>query len=281
MAKTTKKPSAKKAKIKTPKPAKPKKVSILDTDLLPLKEADELLTRIETQSAAVKLAEIEYETADDARKAAKGAMNHARNELQKLCDARKEQHPLFQQQEKALPKQDAKSEPVTLPTVIITRGQETHGLKNGAPYEIVEVKPGGLVVANRESGSNPTAILDGEYKTCDDTAALVEESRENKAEGSEAWAKFVASKQAKPVPAQPTSRDEWMSLPLDAAKINGKGGKLLAEAGYETLGAVVKLMKDHGQWWPKEVTGIGEEIGGKISDQIAEFFAAHSEYTAS
>lgn len=77
---------------------------------------------------------------------------------------------------------------------------------------------------------------------------------------------------------KPADNDGWKALPIDAAKINGRGGKLLTEAGYETLGAVAKLMADHGQWWPKEVKGIGEETAAEIADRFAGFWAEHPEF---
>lgn len=276
MATKAKKPTSKK-KTKTPKPVKPKRLTILDTDLLPLREADELLTRIEAQSAEVKRLEIDYEMADDARKAAKSAMLHAQGQLQKLCDARKEPHPLFKQPAvetsgvaaalagKAIPATD-----VPQVTVTIAGDTETHDLPVGAVLPIVGIKPGGILVTAPDG--NATAIADGEYSADDDAATLIRDAR---LAGTPAdWLAFVAEKRT---PTSPVNED-WQSLPLDASQINGRGGKLLAEAGYETLGSVVKLMKDHGQWWAKEVPGIGEEIGGKIADQIAEFFGANPEY---
>ena len=252
---------------KIPKPAKPKKVSILDTDLLPLQEADELLKRIEAQSAEVKIREIDYEISDDARKTAKSAMVHAQSQLQKLCDARKEQHPLFRQP--ATEAEARLNEENTRPVnVTITRGADQHGLPTGQDFAIWLVKPGGLLVMGPTG--NPVAITDLEYSAVESVAKLIDEARTSGVlSDANRWSKFVASKTPS---TNPPVKEGWKSLPLECAGINGRGGQLLAEAGYGTLGAVAKLMQDHGQGWAKEVKGIGEETAADIADKFDEFW---------
>lgn len=77
-----------------------------------------------------------------------------------------------------------------------------------------------------------------------------------------------------------TTNEAWKELPLSAAGINGKVGVLLAEAGHDTLGRLAKLMQDHGQWWNKEVKGIGESGAAEVADRFAAFWSEHPEYCA-
>jgi hypothetical protein len=72
----------------------------------------------------------------------------------------------------------------------------------------------------------------------------------------------------------------WQDLPLSSAGIDGHVGVLLAEAGHDTLGRLAKLMGDHGQWWNKEVKGIGEAGATEVADLFAAFWADHPEYCA-
>lgn len=367
-------------KLKAQKPRKPKKVTMLDTELEPLKEADSLLHRIEMAEADCDRKSVEVDSIRDQLKAARGAYMHAVSMLRKLCRARKEKHPLFDQP-KYLKSEISKptiewnrprdavtieltedmtridpqlvmgsehhpwgigSACVTLlqagvevfvddgmyrittgsdlvdsarkeckagmnaeqweewlrarpecrrsvrpplpamPVVTIASGTEQHGIAKGTIAPIYLVKPGGLLVMGSET---PTAITDEEYTADDVVAALIAEARQRKiTSDADAWREFVTGKptltpaKAGTTSTNPQLNENWKGLPLDAAGINGRGGKLLAEAGYETLGAVAKLMQDHGQWWNKEIKGIGEETAAEIADRFAEFWAAHPEY---
>ena len=269
-----KKPTTK--KTKTPKAAKPRKVTLLSTELDPLREADSILTDVEKAETECERRALRVELAKEDYTSARVAYKDAVVELRKLCRARKESHPLFQQPAKSETsltidaKVVKKSPPVTLPMVTIAGQTEIHGLTVGASLPVYLVKPGGIIVTSPDG--NATAITDEEYTADEPTAALIAEARDAGLLSDDGkWARFVAGKQAPP-------KQDWQALPLDAAKINGRGGKLLTEAGYETLGAVAKLMKDHGQWWNKEVKGIGEETAAEIADRFAEFWAAHPEY---
>ena len=74
------------------------------------------------------------------------------------------------------------------------------------------------------------------------------------------------------------TKDAWRDLPLAVAGINGSVGRLLEEAGHDTLGEVSKLMNDQGQWWNKEVKGIGEAGANEVADRFAAFWAEHPEF---
>lgn len=77
-----------------------------------------------------------------------------------------------------------------------------------------------------------------------------------------------------------TTNEAWKELPLSAAGINGKVGVLLAEAGHDTLGRLAKLMQDNGQWWNKEVKGIGESGATEVADRLVAFWQEHPEFCA-
>lgn len=91
MTEAKKKPAKKKA----PAPRKPKVIKIYDTDLEPLKEADEILKKIELQQVKVKDARFEWEDAKEETKLLKGTYEAAQLTLEGLCRMRKETHPLF------------------------------------------------------------------------------------------------------------------------------------------------------------------------------------------
>lgn len=270
MMATKKKPTAKK---KTTKAANPRKVTLLSTELDPLREADSILTDVEKAEAECERRALRVEMAKEDYTSARVAYKDAVVELRKLCRARKEKHPLFDKP-KAEAKPVSKPVDVTLPTVTITAGMDSHGIPAETCCDVLEVKPGGLIVGYQ---GTPTAVAWDEYEAGPDVLTLIADARVAEITGPDAWREFVAGKQAS-AEIKPGRWEEWQALPLDAAKINGKGGKLLSEAGYETLGAVAKLMHDHGQWWNKEVKGIGEETAAEIADRFAGFWAAHPEY---
>lgn len=269
---------------KTPKPRKPKKVTMLDTELEPLKEADSLLGKIERAEAVCDEKLVEVDQIREQLKQAKGAYSHAVTQLRKLCRARKEKHPLFDQVEskpeaKAETKPEAK--PEAKPVLVTIRGDsEVHGLTVGEQLPIWLVKPGGVLVKIEDG--NPVAITDLEFDGGCDVLGLIEEARrtEGVLSNADAWTAFVASKHPQAVTAESPKpvNDGWMALPLKDAGMNGKAGTLLNEAGIETLGQLQKLMKDYGQFWNKEVKGIGAETAAQVADLFADFWSAHPEY---
>jgi hypothetical protein len=198
----TKEPKVKKSKkIKSEKPRKPKLVKLYDTELDPLKEADGLLKQIETAESEAAERSLRVELCREELTDAKTAYKDAVAQLRKLCRARKEKHPLFDQ------------------------------TKKDKPAELTKDPP-----------------ADGPVK-------------EHRSESQEI-------------------NKAWQDLPLSSAGIDGHVGVLLAEAGHDTLGRLAKLMGDHGQWWNKEVKGIGEAGATEVADLFAAFWADHPEYCA-
>lgn len=73
-----------------------------------------------------------------------------------------------------------------------------------------------------------------------------------------------------PVPAEP---EPWRSWPIH--EIDGlKPGhiKSLAEAGIETMGQLTDHVAKHGDFWAKEIAGIGPKAAEVISESLDEFW---------
>ena len=73
----------------------------------------------------------------------------------------------------------------------------------------------------------------------------------------------------------------WQELSIHELGLPELIAKKVTDAGHLTIGKLSKLMNDHGQWWPKEIPGIGEASGEKIENAFANFWKKHPEYTAS
>jgi hypothetical protein len=277
MATKTKKPTAK--KTKPVKAAKPKKVTLLDTELNPLREADSILTDVEKAEAECERRALRVEMAKEDYTSARVAYKDAVVELRKLCRARKEKHPLFD----AKPNAEAKIQAgkasvnldVKLPTVTITAGTDSHGIPAGAVCEVHEVKPGGLVVTG--PGINPTAVAADEYDGADDVLRLVTEARTTGITGPDAWREFVAGKQAPPK-AEPSR--EWEGFLLTALDMPPAVESYLASAGLVTLGLMTDRMKN--DWWDKDISVGGERKPAKLRETVEaaynRFWAEHPEY---
>lgn len=273
-------PKAKKQpKAKAQKTAKPKQVKILDTDLDKLRlAADTLEKMIEAKERADQM-EAEAELAGERAKDAKAAYRTAKKKIDELIEAYRKPLPLFDGPKKKVEKPAEKpaAPAVTLPTVTIAGDEAVHGLPVGSSLPVWLVNPAGVLVTGPDG--NPTAITDDEYTADVPTKDLIGQARSDGVlSDADAWREFVATKQAPAPEPNPVANDGWKALPLDAAGINGRGGKLLTEAGHDTLGKVAKLMRDHGQWWNKEVRGIGEETAAEIADRFADFWRDHPEH---
>ena len=258
---------------------KPKKVTLLDTELEPLKEADMILKKIEVAERECDERAIEVDQVREELKNAKGSYADAVRRLRKLCRMRKEKHPLFDKPKEQAPAKPAANNAtlekpaVQLPKVVVSEGSELHGIKVDTVVFVEFVKPGGVIVS--ADGINPTALTDEEYTANDETAKLIADARGEKVlSDKDGWLAFVAER----TKSQGPKKDDWKRLPLEDAGINGNIGRLLVEAGHDTLGKLAQLMNVHGQWWPKEVKGIGEGGATEVADRFADFWAKHPEY---
>lgn len=63
-------------------------------------------------------------------------------------------------------------------------------------------------------------------------------------------------------------------LQLHSRKVTDRHVKLLSEAGYDTVGKLIALMRDQGEWWHRSVTGIGKDSKTPIEDAVAAIQAA-------
>jgi hypothetical protein len=301
----TKEPKVKKSKkIKSEKPRKPKLVKLYDTELDPLKEADGLLKQIETAESEAAERSLRVELCREELTDAKTAYKDAVAQLRKLCRARKERHPLFDQKqtdqkpasmEKEPPKdKDGLPEinynqPATAVTIEMTEDYpDVAEATKGRRYHPWSVTRKGVeILIEGKEYFFPTSdfvFVTGRHLVDD---ALTEHEEGFNASQWQAWLR------SRPEAKRPTivvtdgsalkshaTNKAWQDLPLSSAGINGKIGTLLAEAGHDTLGRLSKLMQEHGQWWPKEVKGIGEAGATEVADLFAAFWSEHPEYCA-
>lgn len=251
MAKRTKKPKVEKKKD-------PKPVKVMSDELERLKECEDLVKRIELCEALCDERAVRVEQARTDLKEIKGSYNAAVIELRRLCRARKEKHPLFDQAKPEEKAPEAKPEPVAVVPVQIeieVAGENPVDVPVGWLGPVSEVLPGGVAI-----------MVDGERRELADDEFKV------------LAGDLAAARSPKVETPAPVASDAWKSEPLSAAGINGNIGRLLEEHGHDTLGKLAKLMNDHGQWWNKEVKGLGEQSAAKVADSFAEFWRNHPEY---
>jgi hypothetical protein len=292
------KAKTKKSKLdKTPKARKPKLVKLYDTELDPLREADGLLKKIEAAETEAAERSLRVELCREELTDAKTAYKDAVTQLRRLCRARKEKHPLFDQSKPSeLTKETPKAtdglpeinynQPSTAVTIELTEDcpDVDKQLVKGNTYHPWSVSRKGveLLIDGKEVfvAKSSFVFVDGRHLVED---ALIEHEEGFNASTWQAWlrARPEAKRPTFDGPAKAgTTNDAWKDLPLSSAGINGKVGTLLAEAGHDTLGRLAKLMGDHGQWWPKEVKGIGEAGATEVADRFAAFWSEHPEYCA-
>lgn len=83
------------------------------------------------------------------------------------------------------------------------------------------------------------------------------------------------------LPATNGKPDAWRTTCIDALQAHGLSenivGKLRGKS-IETLGDLSDHQAKHGQWWFKEIKGLGEGKAAKVADAQAAFWAANPEY---
>lgn len=79
-------------------------------------------------------------------------------------------------------------------------------------------------------------------------------------------------------PAASTNGNAWKAAPLADAAITGKIATCLEEAGLTTLGKLSDHMAEKGDWWARELKGIGETAAEKISNLFAAYWKRHPEF---
>jgi len=77
---------------------------------------------------------------------------------------------------------------------------------------------------------------------------------------------------------QADDKEAWRDAPLADAMIKGKLAKSLTDAGLDTLGKLSDHMEKHGDWWAKEVPGVGDTGKEKIANLFTKYWERHPEF---
>ena len=72
--------------------------------------------------------------------------------------------------------------------------------------------------------------------------------------------------------------DGWKRRPLADLGLRKRVEQALSEAKVTTIGRLSKLMNEHGEWWHREVEGIGKVAREDIKDRFEVYWKAHPEY---
>lgn len=81
--------------------------------------------------------------------------------------------------------------------------------------------------------------------------------------------------------AAPPTNDKWRGLPVDALQEFGATESIVAKLSgksLETLGDLADHQAKHGEFWAKEIKGLGPQKAAKVADAQAAFWAKHPEY---
>jgi len=80
----------------------------------------------------------------------------------------------------------------------------------------------------------------------------------------------------------PGSNGEWPAdfrdVTIEQVQFSPKLTKVFLKAGVKTLGNLVDLQKDHGDWWSKKIKGLGDKGVEDASARLVAFWAEHPEY---
>jgi hypothetical protein len=73
----------------------------------------------------------------------------------------------------------------------------------------------------------------------------------------------------------------WRDVRLDTFGLGTRTMKALDAAGLTTLGLLTDFQMANGEWWVRNVKGLGEMGSDKIAEKVAEFWKEHPEYCRS
>jgi len=76
----------------------------------------------------------------------------------------------------------------------------------------------------------------------------------------------------------PESKDAWKAYSTDSLTLQAKTLAALQEAGLTTLGKLSDHIRDQGDWWAREIKGVGEKAAEEIADAFAAFWKEHPEF---
>lgn len=84
----------------------------------------------------------------------------------------------------------------------------------------------------------------------------------------------------KPENEQPVN-EKWRTVCIDALQAHGVSESIvgkLRDKAIETLGDLADFQGKHGEFWAKEIKGLGPAKAAKVTDAQAAFWQAHPEY---
>jgi len=83
-----------------------------------------------------------------------------------------------------------------------------------------------------------------------------------------------------PAPAADTTADPeaWRAETIDGLDLGNRSRNALVKAGLETMGDLADWMQAKGDFWAKDIKGLGGKSAGEIADAMVDFWAAHPEY---
>ncbi len=76
----------------------------------------------------------------------------------------------------------------------------------------------------------------------------------------------------------PLSKDAWRETKIDSIDLSARYLKAFEESGLTTLGKVADLQVKHGDFWQREVKGLGEKGRDEYADRMATFWETHPEF---
>ena len=72
--------------------------------------------------------------------------------------------------------------------------------------------------------------------------------------------------------------EPWRATPISSLGLTDGAIDALAEADIQTVGDLTDHVKRHGDFWWRDIAGIGEQCAEKISDAMVKFWEEHPEY---
>jgi len=72
--------------------------------------------------------------------------------------------------------------------------------------------------------------------------------------------------------------EAWRAETIDGLDLGNRPRNALVNAGLETMGDLADWMQAKGDFWAKDVKGLGAKSAGEIADAMVDFWAAHPEY---
>lgn len=81
--------------------------------------------------------------------------------------------------------------------------------------------------------------------------------------------------------ALPEAGGDWRALPISELKLTESVERVIQDAGFKTIGALSAHMTDQGDWWARNIKGVGDSGREAIELAYADFWKAHPEFCAS